>query len=156
MEPYPLAPPEVAEKCKKALDQSEEIKNQRNAVLNDIREVAAGTSQTEAGVGVSQQIVRGPMDYFASSKARQHTLNATWKKDERKEVCRKIGRFIYSSGLAFNSYNDPYFIPMYEEIANYGQGFQPPKMHELRTWILKVEVDDINKMMEEHKMTWEQ
>ncbi|XP_028113479.1 uncharacterized protein LOC114311535 [Camellia sinensis] len=41
-------------------------------------------------------------------------------------------------------------------IANYGPGFKPPPMHELRTWILKTEVEDINVMMEEHKKAWKQ
>ncbi|XP_028094883.1 uncharacterized protein LOC114294889 [Camellia sinensis] len=41
-------------------------------------------------------------------------------------------------------------------IANYGPGFKPPSMHELRTWILKAEVKDINVMMEEHKKACKQ
>ncbi|CAL8990422.1 unnamed protein product [Prunus brigantina] len=43
---------------------------------------------------------------------------------------------------------------MVEGIAAYGVGFKPPSMHELRTWILKEEVGDINTMMEEHKKAW--
>ncbi|XP_042466280.1 uncharacterized protein LOC122048825 [Zingiber officinale] len=40
---------------------------------------------------------------------------------------------------------------MVEGIAEYGRGFKPPSMHELRTWILKAEVDGINLIYEEHK-----
>ncbi|KAM7502803.1 hypothetical protein LguiB_001707 [Lonicera macranthoides] len=43
---------------------------------------------------------------------------------------------------------------MVEGIAEYGKGFKPPSMHGLRTWILKVEVDDINIIYEEHKRAW--
>ena len=52
--------------------------------------------------------------------------------------------------------NDPYWVPMVDAIANFGLGFKPPAMHELRTWILKEEVNDINIMMEEHKKAWKQ
>ncbi|XP_074577611.1 uncharacterized protein LOC141834060 [Curcuma longa] len=43
---------------------------------------------------------------------------------------------------------------MCEGIGKYGPGFVPPTMHELRTWILKDEVQNINKMMEDHKKAW--
>ncbi|KAL6313224.1 hypothetical protein AAG906_018690 [Vitis piasezkii] len=52
--------------------------------------------------------------------------------------------------------NDPYWVPMVDAIANFGPGFKPPSMHELRTWILKEEVNDINIMMKEHKKAWKQ
>ena len=66
-------------------------------------------------------------------------------------MCRKIGRFIYSKGLPFNSVNDPYWFPMVDVITNFGLGFKSPSMHELRTWILKEEVHDVSTTMEEHK-----
>ncbi|CAL8153282.1 unnamed protein product [Prunus armeniaca] len=94
---------------------------------------------------------KGPMDRFVTLEARQSTLNSAYKQEERKEVCRKIGRFFFSRALPFNIVNDPFWLPMVEGIAAYGVGFKPPSMHELRTWILKEEVGDINTMMEEHK-----
>ena len=48
-------------------------------------------------------------------------------------MCRKIGRFMYSKGLPFNTMNDPYWIPMMDAVANFGPRFKPPSMHELRT-----------------------
>ena len=93
------------------------------------------------------------MDKFTTSQPRQSTLNSKWKQEERKEVYRKIGQFIYSR---FNMVNDPYWVPMIDAIANFGPSFKPPSMHELRTWILKEEVNDINIMMEEHKKAWKQ
>ncbi|KAL6498583.1 hypothetical protein OROHE_026524 [Orobanche hederae] len=50
--------------------------------------------------------------------------------------------------------NDPYWLPMIDGIAEYGKGFKPPTMHELRTWVLKAEVDDINIIYEDHKKAW--
>ncbi|RVW97199.1 hypothetical protein CK203_029942 [Vitis vinifera] len=46
---------------------------------------------------------------------------------------------MYSKGLLFNTVNDPYWFPMINVVANFGPGFKPPSMHELRTLILKEE-----------------
>ncbi|KAG8391077.1 hypothetical protein BUALT_Bualt01G0150300 [Buddleja alternifolia] len=158
MKACPSAPSEVVEKCQKALQEATELKNKRNAVLNDIREAASQSSQSRDNLatGNPQPKGKGPMDNFAISIARQSTLNSSWKKDERREVCRTIGRFFFSSGLPFNACNDPYYVPMCVAIAKYGDGFIPPSMHEMRTWIRKAEVDDINQLMEEHKKAWKQ
>ena len=56
----------------------------------------------------------------------------------------------------FNTMNDPYWVPMIDTIANFEPRFKPPSMHELRTWILKEELNDINIMMEEHKKSQKQ
>ncbi|KAG6491979.1 hypothetical protein ZIOFF_046925 [Zingiber officinale] len=87
---------------------------------------------------------KGTLHGFVSSEPRQTTLNSTYKKDLLVDVKRRIGRFIYSAALPFNVVNDPYWLPMVEGIAEYGRGFKPPSMHELRTWILKAE--DIAKL----------
>ena len=94
------------------------------------------------------------MDKFTSSQPRQTTLNSKWKQEERKEVCRKIGRFMYSKGLSFNTVNDPYWFPMIDVVGNFGPEFEPPSMHELRTWILKEEVNDLSIII--HKKAWKQ
>ena len=47
---------------------------------------------------------------------------------------------MYSKCLLFNIVNDPYWVLMIDVIANFGHGFKPPSMHELRIWILKEEV----------------
>ncbi|XP_061988373.1 uncharacterized protein LOC133706829 [Rosa rugosa] len=94
------------------------------------------------------------MDKFVSSKARQATLNSSFKKEERRNVCRAIGRLFYTSAIAFNVANNPYYFAALEQVSKYGPGFQPPTSHELRTWILKEEVVDVQKMMLEHKKDW--
>ncbi|XP_073138261.1 uncharacterized protein [Henckelia pumila] len=96
----------------------------------------------------------GTLDGFVSSEPRQTTLNSAYKKELLVDVKRRVGRFIYSAALSFNVVNDPYWLPMVEGISEYGKGFKPPSMHELRTWILKAEVDDINIIYEEHEKVW--
>ncbi|RVW97933.1 hypothetical protein CK203_021221 [Vitis vinifera] len=63
---------------------------------------------------------------------------------------------MYSKGLPFNTVNDSYWFPMINVVANFGPGFKPPSMHELRTWILKEEVNDLSIIMEDHKKAWKQ
>nr|CAN80391.1 hypothetical protein VITISV_009402 [Vitis vinifera] len=145
--------------CKEALANFKDQKSKRNELLQEIgigptsmHESALsktiGTLGSGSGSvsvsGSGEPIPRGPMDKFTASQPRQTTLNSKWKQEERKEVCRKIDRFMYSKGLPFNTVNDPYWFPMIDVVANFGPGFKPPSMHELRTWILKEEVNDLN------------
>ena len=92
-----------------------------------------GTLRSESESGSGEPIPKGPMNKFTTSQPRQSTLNSKWKQEEKKEVCRKIGRFMYSKCLPFNTVNDPYWFPMIDVVANFGPGFNPPSMHELRT-----------------------
>ncbi|RVW66255.1 hypothetical protein CK203_066503 [Vitis vinifera] len=141
--------------CKEALANFKDKKTKRNELLQEIgmgptsmHESALsktiGTLGSGSGSrsvsGSGEPIPRGPMDKFTTSQPRQSTLNSKWKQEERKEVCRKIGRFMYSKGLPFNTVNDPYWFPMIDVVANFEPGFKPPSMHELRAWILKEEV----------------
>lgn len=113
------------------------------------------SAQTPVGVGsMGQPKPRGPIDQFVSLKGRQTTLNSAFKKQERHDVCRAIGRMFYTSGMAFNIANNPYYFAAMEKVSNFGPGFKPPSSHELRTWILKEEVEDIQKMMADHKKDW--
>ena len=95
------------------IDQFQGTKHKRNELLKEIGmgptsmhdnvlSKTTGTlgsrnkSRSESGSvsGGEEPIPRGPMDKFTISQAKQSTLNSKWKQEERKEVCRKIGRFI--------------------------------------------------------------
>ena len=58
---------------------------------------------------------------------------------------------MYSKGFPFTTVNDPYWFPMMDAVANFGSGFKPASMHELRTQILKEEMNDLSIIMEDHK-----
>ena len=45
---------------------------------------------------------------------------------------------------------------MIDAIANFRLGFKSSSMYDLKTWILKDKVNDINIMMKVHKKTWKQ
>ena len=86
--------------------------------------LSQGTLRSGSGCGSEsisdngEPIPREPMDKFTTSQLGQSTLNSQWKQEERKEVCRKIGRFMYSKGLSFNTVNDIYWFPMMDVVAN--------------------------------------
>ena len=78
-----------------------------NALSKTIGTLGSGSGSVS---GSGEPIPRGPMDKFTTSQPRQTTLNSKWKQEEMKEVCRKIGRFMYSKGLPFNIVHDPYWF----------------------------------------------
>ena len=135
MKPCPKVSEDVRLECKDALANFKDQKMKRNELLQEIGmgPTLMHESSLGSGSGSGEPIPRGPMDKFTTSQPHQSTLDSRWKQEERKEVCRKIGRFMYSKGLPFNTVNDPYWIHMMEAIANFGPRFKPPSMHKLRT-----------------------
>ena len=121
MKPCPKVSEDVRLECKDALANFKDQKTKRNELLQEIgmgptsmhesalsKTIGALGSGSGSGSGSGEPIPRGPMDKFTTSQPHQSTLNSRWKQEERKQVCRKIGRFMYSKGLSFNTVNDPY------------------------------------------------
>lgn len=114
--------------------------------------------------------VRGPMDHFMvnngddekneliedldDSKTTQMT--PTSAKEMRNQVCLDIGRFFFENGIPFNAVRSPSFINMCRSLGNYGRGFKPPSMHELRNWILDEEEKTTSTIVDGIKDTWKQ
>ncbi|KAL6520317.1 hypothetical protein OROMI_032497 [Orobanche minor] len=139
--PCPSVPPEVKNEILQSLQVSQVSKLKRSELLREIGEGPRGESKDssyfESGEGSSQgnvsNINQGTLDNFVKSAPRQTTINSAYKKELLNDVKRRVGRFIFSAALPFNV---------------------PPTMHELRTWVLKAEVDDINIIYEDHKKAW--
>ncbi|XP_050387359.1 uncharacterized protein LOC126803624 [Argentina anserina] len=154
-------PSDMKNEYQLAIKDFKDLKFKRCAMLRELGEGIGGGSDSidspleECGSSATQLKVKGPLDSFVSSQPRQTVLNEAYKKELRKEVCRMVGRFMFSRVLPFNTINDPFWLAMVEGIAKYGVGFKPPSMHELRTWILREEVEDIDKYLLEHKKAWE-
>ncbi|KAL6526239.1 hypothetical protein OROMI_029879 [Orobanche minor] len=152
----------VKKEIRDALEKTKVQKMKQTQLLREIGEALGSTKNStneseDVGthLSVSKQHKR-TLDDFVTSEPKQTTLNAAYKKELLVDVKRRIGRFFYSAALPFNIINDPYFKPMCDGIAEYGKGFKPPSMHELRTWILKAEVEDITRIYEEYKQVWKQ
>ncbi|XP_038690695.1 uncharacterized protein LOC119989295 isoform X2 [Tripterygium wilfordii] len=84
----------------------------------------------------------------------QVTTNELFKKDLRRSVCRRIGKWFYTSGIPFNTVRNPYFTKMCEEIARHGVGFKAPSYHEIKETFLSEEVEEMKEYLELHKVGW--
>ncbi|XP_038695504.1 uncharacterized protein LOC119992784 [Tripterygium wilfordii] len=82
------------------------------------------------------------------------TMNSTNAKQAWSHVCLDIGRFFFENAIPFNVARSPSFINMCRSIGSYGRGLKPPTMHQLRTWILKEELDTSEKIVNDIKKTW--
>ncbi|XP_071726331.1 uncharacterized protein [Rutidosis leptorrhynchoides] len=105
--------------------------------------------------GTGSRGMRGPMDRFVN-EPNDNGPEATSPnaKEQRKQVCMDIGRFFFENGIPFNVATSPSFTNMLRSVGNFGRGFKPPSMHELRTWILDEEVKTTNAMVDDIKATW--
>ncbi|KAK9290647.1 hypothetical protein L1049_008820 [Liquidambar formosana] len=130
-------PDEVKTECKQASSNFQEHKSKQNELLQEIGMGCGGRSDSGSSPFIEDQNVPG-----SGSGSGNHSS----------------GRYFIQpkTALPFNTMNDRCWLPMVDGIAKYGPGFKPPSKHELRTWILKEEVEDINVMMEEHKKVWKQ
>ncbi|GJY41374.1 retrovirus-related pol polyprotein from transposon RE1 [Tanacetum coccineum] len=103
----------------------------------------------------------GPMNkYFArkpqgvKGAGRQQTMNEVCKKELRNNACKEIARWFYDAGLPFNAATyDSFHIAM-EAVAQFGPGFKPPSMYELRVPLLKKEVEDTEDNIKNYKNEW--
>ncbi|KAE8703419.1 hypothetical protein F3Y22_tig00110469pilonHSYRG00008 [Hibiscus syriacus] len=107
---------------------------------------------------------KGPMDKFFAKKpedilkgrkgGKQQTINEVCRKDLKDKACKEIARWFYDAGLPFNTASyDSFHIAM-EAVAQFGPGFKPPSMHELRVPLLKNEVESTQNELKDYKKEW--
>lgn len=70
------------------------------------------------------------------------------------QVHMAIGRFLYDVGLPLDAVNSVFFQPMIDAIASAGPGLEGPSYHDLRGWILKNAVVEVNMVLERFKAAW--
>lgn len=110
----------------------------------------------------SSRGIREPMDRFMKSKEDDEyermmageNMTPMSAKEHRNKVCLDIGRFFFENGIPFNCATSPSFFNMLHSIGNYGCELKAPTMHEMKTWILKEEVNTTSKNLDEIKATW--
>jgi len=110
-------------------------------VVSQELESAAGSN--------SQPWTRGPMNKFINLEARQSTLESSYR-EAREKYVRKIGRCVYALGLLFNIIQTPYWKEMIEKVGSFRVGLKQPSPYEISTQVLKVEVEDIDKIKATH------
>lgn len=107
--------------------------------MEDLTRVGSGT-ETQRGV-------RAP-------NRSQKTINAIFRKGDRRKVNEAIARWFYANAIPFNTIKSVYFKPMYDAIASSGMGLDPPSYHEIREPLLMSEVANTKRLIEEFKMDW--
>ncbi|KAG2299724.1 hypothetical protein Bca52824_036196 [Brassica carinata] len=125
-------------------------------VLNDIK------AALEAEPNPNKRKKRGPLDRYVTStppnimKGRkdQKRVFGACDKELRDKVCAGIARWFYDAGIPFNAVTYDSFKEMKELIGQYGMGFKPPSLHELRVPLLQKEVANTNTMLLQHKKEW--
>ncbi|KAI3675421.1 hypothetical protein L1987_85011 [Smallanthus sonchifolius] len=158
--PCPKVPTEVKDEITQYLKQ---FQNSKFAAQRNFEEsVGSGAYYNSGGSvnpSVSDRGIRGPMDQFipvmsedGSGPSKKMTPAAA--KEHRNQVCLDIGRFFYENGIPFNVATSPSFTSMLRSVGNFGRSLKPPTMHELRTWILKEEVNTTSVMVKDIKDTW--
>ncbi|CAA0817357.1 hAT transposon superfamily [Striga hermonthica] len=146
--PCDKVPVEVSKEIRDSLQTFKTLKNKRNELLWEIGAVPTGSRLSQSisdtdgfsqGGSNSHSKGTGTLDKFVLSEPRQTTINSAYKKELKKQIDRCVARFVYSARLSFNVVNDPHCLPLIEGIGEYGKGYKPPSMHELRTRLLKSE-----------------
>lgn len=75
--------------------------------------------------------------------------------DSSRIVLRCIGRFFYDAGIDFDAAKSPYFKRMLDALNDCGTGCRIPGYQELKGWILREEVKEIQRHVEVVKHSWE-
>ncbi|OIT18874.1 hypothetical protein A4A49_55429, partial [Nicotiana attenuata] len=159
-------PPEVREEIKNFVEKKKEQKNQMThqpMVTNldddddDIEKLSLPTKRgrDRSSHGSS---TKGPMDcYFPKkmeAKGGEKDVQKIAKDILRNRASRAFARWVYDAGLPFNCVNYDTFGDFIEVVGQYGPGMKPPTYHEIRGPYLNKEVEETNKIVEEHKVVW--
>ena len=95
------------------------------------------------------------MNKFINLEGCQSTLES-FSKEAREKHLRKITRCIDALGLPFNIIQTPYWKEMLEKVGLFGICLKQPSPYELRTRVLKAELEDIDKIKATHMAAWKE
>ncbi|KAF9595625.1 hypothetical protein IFM89_001498 [Coptis chinensis] len=73
---------------------------------------------------------------------------------DKEHVHMAIARFLYDVGLPLDAANSPFFQPMINAVASNGTGLEATSYHELRGWVLKNSLDEVNGLVDRYKGAW--
>ncbi|XP_025819127.1 uncharacterized protein LOC112895392 [Panicum hallii] len=167
----PNANPEDRENCKKAIEDSKNVKRSRileqqevrDAVTDDMMDIEDGSTGLD-DIGTSQPRAVGPMDKFtmpmdssslgSSRNLHKQKISEHIKKERLHKLKRYIARWMYVQGIPFNAINCDEFDQVLEAAGRFGPGAKKPYQHELREKLLHEEVEDTKKMVIDHAQEW--
>ncbi|KAH0720241.1 hypothetical protein KY284_005271 [Solanum tuberosum] len=105
---------------------------------------------------------KGPLDCYFPQKSRddagkngKRSLQDVAKGILRERTVAAFSRWVYDAGLPFNcvNYTDT-FGAFIEAIGQCGPGMKPPTYHEVSVSCLAKEVEETQKIVEEHRVEW--
>ncbi|KAL0922496.1 hypothetical protein M5K25_006485 [Dendrobium thyrsiflorum] len=116
---------------------------------------------SESGKGFSSTIhsrgARGPMDQYminpGEDRGEAQMMPAPGTREGRRQVCMDIGKFFFENAIPFNVATSPAYFNMLRFVGLYGRGLKTPSMYKLRTWILKEELQNTKRSIDEIKRT---
>lgn len=170
--PCDKVPAHVRDEIIGFLGKKQELKKSRNLEQNiededSVDGTSAHITQLNSSMSSNQQRhTRGPIDAFfmpdPEAISRQGKRKLTTNEDSQKvrehfrnQACKMFARWMYDAGIPFNAVNYDSFGPAIEAIGQYGPGMKLPTYHEVRVPLLNNEVEETNKIVEEHKKEWE-
>ncbi|KAL4572855.1 hypothetical protein LXL04_019643 [Taraxacum kok-saghyz] len=161
--PCPNVPEEVKQKMKDFLKNYETSKHNTQRNFEEMVDSGAHFTSGSGSGSVhpsSSRGVRGPMDRFVADLQEDdegflaEKMTPTKEKERRNQVCMDIGSFFFNNGIPFNPTTSAEYFTMLRSVGNYGRGFKPPSMHEMRTWVLDGEVKETTKIVGNIRETW--
>ncbi|KAI0515964.1 hypothetical protein KFK09_008635 [Dendrobium nobile] len=94
------------------------------------------------------------MTTAGADRGEAEMMPAAGTREGRRQVCMDIGRFFFENAIPFNVATSPAYFSMMRSVGLYGRGLKAPSMYELRTWILKEELQNTERTIDEIKRTW--
>ena len=82
-------------------------------------------------------------------------LGRAFQNNARQKLDNRITRMFYTNGLPFNFARNPYYRSSYSYVATHSiQGYVPPRYNDLRTKLLKIERDHVERLLKPIKDFW--
>ncbi|XP_047260644.1 uncharacterized protein LOC124893838, partial [Capsicum annuum] len=155
-------PNEVRQEIKDYVERKKDLKCQ---MLSPKQATDLDDDEMEEGeAAVSSSYVstgtKGPIDTYYPLKPGNESgksgkiLQVVAKGILRDRAVMAFSRWMYDAGLPFNCVNYDTFADMIKAIGQYGPGMKPPTYHEVSVVYLNKEVEETQKIVEEHRVEW--
>ncbi|XP_010485158.1 PREDICTED: uncharacterized protein LOC104763492 [Camelina sativa] len=158
------------EKCKNAIEEAKKKKKKKVTLDDELRQTVNvhGSGDMDDVIELEEmgsrkmQRTLGPMDKFATNinpesrplPTRQQNINDALWKEKLQKVQQYIARWVYASGVPFNTIANDEFKLMAEAIRQFGPRVTPPSQHQLREPLLKEEVDRVHGLLKPQEEEW--
>ncbi|TVU50507.1 hypothetical protein EJB05_01880 [Eragrostis curvula] len=159
---------EAKEKCKRSLDEAARKKKEKIVRQLNLREEvdvsrvggAASTEEEVTCVGSSEPHKLGPIDKWTrtidpkatqAEALHQQKINKELWKQRTHDVQQYVARWMYTHAIPFNAINNDEFLQMCEAIGQFGPGFEPPSMDQLRGVLLTEEYERTKSLVQERE-----